>query len=393
MKIRPGKKDSKRLVPNGGTGRGPVQRRGVSVVGVAIVTPVLLGFVALAVDVGFMYSVAGETQNAVDAAAVAGAHALAEGADVNARVHTYLDPNYLTGGIPSNLETIEIGTWDAATRSFIVGGATPNAVRVAVTRENAPLYFAPVFGVNTFNVPREAVAIMEPPQECRLWGINNATIHGGSGTDSYDSTVYAYNPAFPDANGDVCSCGDVRLSGTPVFVDGDVYYGQGYQFDTGGNPTATGEIAELDACIDPVLDFGDVEVVNDNDTIGLTDGGVDPLDTSGGTAAADFKINSGDILTLQAGTYYFTSFDIAGNASLTVTGPTTIYVDGDTKIVSGGVVNTTQDTTLLTFISSGLKVDFGGSIEFYGTLFAPNSDVSISGGADFYGTIVGGTLD
>ena len=51
------------------------RRRGVVVVQVAVLLTVLLGFVALTVDVGLMYNTKAELQAAADAAALAGAAA------------------------------------------------------------------------------------------------------------------------------------------------------------------------------------------------------------------------------------------------------------------------------------------------------------------------------
>ncbi|MEE8170865.1 MAG: TadG family pilus assembly protein, partial [Phycisphaerae bacterium] len=330
------------------------------------------------------------TQNVVDAAALAGAHALAADADPYTRAQAYISRNYLTHTFASNNEVIQLGEWDRTTRTFNPAGANINAVRVAVARKNAPLYFAPILGVNTFDVPREAIALAVPPAACRLWGINGVTIHGGSNTNSYDSTVAEYDPVTPGSDGDVCSCQDVRFAGTPTIIDGDVLYGNGYSFTTTGDAHATGDANELGSCIDTPLDFGDVATLNDNDTIGLSDGGEDPIvETADGLL---FQLNSGDHITLNPGTYYFDEFKLNGNASLTVTGPTTFYISGQMTVNGGGIANETGDPWNLTIISSG-DVAWSGSMDLYGSLYAPTSQVNISGGADVYGTAVAGILE
>src|SRR5262245_46758785 len=58
------------------TAAAPFHRRAFSAVIVATVTPMMLGFTALAVDVGLMNALEAETQSAVDMAALAGATGL-----------------------------------------------------------------------------------------------------------------------------------------------------------------------------------------------------------------------------------------------------------------------------------------------------------------------------
>ena len=64
-----------------GTLRHPSRRRAVVVPFVAILMTVLLAFVALTVDIGYVCETATEMQMAVDASALAGASALLDGAN------------------------------------------------------------------------------------------------------------------------------------------------------------------------------------------------------------------------------------------------------------------------------------------------------------------------
>ncbi len=351
--------------------------------------PALMGFVALAVDVGHMYSVVGETQNAVDAAAAAGAAALASKSDVDARVHTYLNQNYLTQGFASNLETIEVGRWDRETRTFTAGAENANAVRVAVTRQDGPLYFAPALGVNTFSVPREAIAMANPPGDCRVWGIGGVVIEGGSNTDSYDSTVAAYDPLDAGSQGDVCSCQDVTLEGRPTIVNGDIFYGDGYLYTTNGSAHATETVAELDACLNAPLDFGDAATVNDNGTIGLSDDGRDPVTSIDG--GVDFLLDGTDQIALDPGTYYFNTFTLTGNSTLTITGPTTIYITDAFTVDGSGIANATGIPANLSIVSAA-DIELAGNMSMHATVFAPNSNVTIEGGSDLYGSVIAGFL-
>ena len=369
------------------------RRRAVSIVSIAVTAPVLLGFVALATDVGHMAAVQSETQNAVDAAALAGAGVLGEDGEfaaVNQEVLNYLTQNYLTAAGSPNEEIVELGRWDKDTRTWTAWDPKPNAVRVFVVRNDVPLYFAAIFGMRSTNVSREAIAMVIPPAHCRIWGIEGVDISGDSGTDSYDSTQGAYNPSFPNDDGDVCSCRNMTLRGDTTLVNGDARHGKDYSYITEGGASATGYTDELYQCIDPMPDFGDSAVNNDNGSIGLSDKNRDPL-TRG--APGQFLLDGDDHITIGPGTYYFEGFEVRGNSAVTVTGAATFYVAGNINVNGSAIVNTTQDPWNMTFIVSGTQVDWAGTADFYGSILAPDALVDISGSAGWYGGVVGRELE
>src|SRR5437899_1063628 len=124
------------------------RRRGATIILVAVVMPVLLGFMALAIDVGAIHSMDAETQAAVDASALAGVSAFVT-ADADAaiqRAREYLAPNLAGRTGSANTSTIEVGRWNESNRTFAANAARPNAIRVTATRHDAPLFFAAVFG-------------------------------------------------------------------------------------------------------------------------------------------------------------------------------------------------------------------------------------------------------
>lgn len=370
------------------------QRSGVSLVMVALTAPVLLGAVVLAVDVGNMAFTRTETQNAADAAALAGVSALPERdiAVVEARVQEYLDKNLSGTSAASYSADVEIGEWDADARSFSVLTSADirkaDAVRVVVTQNESPFHFARLLGATSFNVSREAIAQLEPFSNCRLWGLEGAALKGGSITDSYDSTAGAYNAGSAGMEGNVCSCQNVDLNGSKSTVYGDALHGDGYIVDLGPS-TVVGDIYEIPECIDPVADFGDIATNNDNDSIGTTTGGNDPL-----PSGSNFSIGSGDSITLAAGRYYFDSFYMGPNSTLTVTGFTKIFVSGSVEVQGGGTVNATQDPWDLSMIcSTADPIAWTSDVDFYGSMLAPNAKFKISGHADFYGVVIARVLE
>lgn len=155
-------------------------RRGGAVVQVAVMSTVIVGMGALAVDVGSLYSAKAEMQAAADAAALAAAGSLAgdgvnspaelarQVADQIARLNTIggrhvgVDPN----------QDIEFGraSYVASTNRFVFTPASSNfdAVRVRVRRTAdseggaLPLMFAHLFGQSSKDMWARATAVMIP---------------------------------------------------------------------------------------------------------------------------------------------------------------------------------------------------------------------------------------
>lgn len=121
--------------------------RGATVILVALSLVVLVGFTALAVDVGALWSDKKQLQNGADAGALAIAQSCAQGScgDVNTSAATFAAANKLDGN---------------ATGTAVVSG---NTVTVSTTSTRA-LWFAPVFGIDTADVPAQASA---------RWGIQS----------------------------------------------------------------------------------------------------------------------------------------------------------------------------------------------------------------------------
>lgn len=159
------------------------RERGAVLVLVAVMIVALIGFAALVIDIGKMYKVRGELQNAADSAALAGAASLdrtaggislaRENAKAYARLHH-------ANGTLVELDDVDIlfGAWDEATGTFTSMGTDPddpaavNAVRVIDRREDqrqnpVQLDLAPLLGTPRADVRSDAIAISGGPRgEC-----------------------------------------------------------------------------------------------------------------------------------------------------------------------------------------------------------------------------------
>lgn len=371
------------------------KRRGAVAVFTAVMLMVLFGMASLTIDVGHLYNMHLETQNLADAACLAGATAISddEQGDYHARAMEIVAINQKAFNYEApEDQIIQIGMWSVVKGkggTFVAldeaDWGKANAVRAVGVRNDVPFFFATIFGTSSTNVSREAVALASPP--CGgIWGLENVNVPGNPSTDSYNSTEGPYSSLTAYSNGDICSGGSLTVSGS-TDIDGQVSASDIIRLN-GSALTISGSITELTAVVDSTLpDFGEVSMINDNDTIGLTDEGEEPL------SDLDFRIGSDDNLTLAPGVYYFTEADFGAHATLTLTGKTTIYLVGSFNASGGGTINTTTDPGDLMIISSGTEVEITGDTEFYGSIFAPNADVKLTGSGSFYGAIIGKTVD
>ncbi len=373
------------------------RRRSATLVLVAVLLFVMMGFAALSVDVGHLCAVTTEQQNTADAAALAGASALQDDLledDVLERALHVIGINQKSQGYLSlDDQIIEIGRWSSTTGEFtqmdLADLEDAFAVRVVAKHPEMPYFFAPIFGKYSTDVTREAVAVASG--SCGgIWGLQGVTAGGGIITDSYNSLEGPYDQAAAYDNGDLCSGMGIKVNGN-FEINGDVMAGFGYDVTvSGGAGEITGITTNNSGGLDgPSVDLGDYDFNNDNDTIGLTDGGRSPWRRG----SLDLGLSGQENLPLDPGTYVLDELKLAGGSTITVSGPTTIYVRGSIDAVGGTIVNTTGNPHNLTIIALGTDVKINGGTGFYGAIIAPFADVVLTGTADFYGAVIGLTVN
>jgi hypothetical protein len=365
----------------------------------AVTLVVLLIFASFAVDLGFVRAVCGDMQHTADGGALAGASALREvdEADqelVKERAVDVIERMLKSQGFEAlGDQIIQVGKWDYKTREFTPlepGARSPFAVRVVGVRNKTPLFFAGIMGKYSTDVTREAVALGSG--KCGgIWGLRGVRATGDVVTDSYNSGEGAYLADTAYENGDICSGRDVVLNGG-VAVHGDVMCGFGYEVTING---AAAEVSGMttansgDVTYGP-LEFGDIQYTNDNNRIpARTDGGRSPWRAGAGS---NLYLTANDNLTIPPGRYYFDSITMRSGATITLPGKTAMYVGGNVAAAGAGIIGATADPANLDMIVAGTSFTIGGTYEFYGSVVAPNADVSLHGTADYYGAIIGGTV-
>lgn len=210
-----------------------------------------------------------------------------------------------------------------------------------------------------------------------IFSKNNITLTGNAITDSYDSSAGAYNAGTATPNGDITtdstSAKSVSLSGNAI-VKGDVAIGPNGNINavikTTDNAMITGTKSAQTEAQNPQVK---TTTINSQGT----------LSVSGNT-----------IYSLAAGTHRFSSISVSGNARINALGAVVIYVDGAISISGNGfATQANKPTNLLIYATGSGNVSISGNANFYGGLYAPNSNITNSGNGAIYGAVVGSSYN
>ena len=230
-------------------GHPPHARRGVSTIFVAVLVLVLVGLAGLATDMAYALFVGHQLQVVADAAALSGARALPDGPARARAVAIEVAANNAVAGAPlrlsANLDNapdgdIALGWYDLDTRNFLADEERINAVRVVARRTRSsdsgalPLVFGPMFGIETVELSRVAVAsikggalprllVLEPDAPCalRIIGFGEIDLRGdGDGDEAGSFTGIQVNSTDPrDA---VCYSGKTEIKADELNIVGEV---------------------------------------------------------------------------------------------------------------------------------------------------------------------------
>lgn len=212
------------------------------------------------------------------------------------------------------------------------------------------------------------------PFDFGLFGDQEVSMSGRAMTDSYDSRRGPYAPG--GTNGDIGTNSTDRaaisLTGSTRVV-GDAVAG------AGGNPAA-------------VISVSPNATVTGSQTAAPSKKTLSPVEVPRNLIdRGNLTARSGDPLTYPGGTYLFSSVSVGGTGSVSFTGPATVYVRGDVSVSSQGVVTTGDKPPNLLFYVAGsdsdVKISGGGKV--YAGIYAPKSEVSLSGNAELFGAVIG----
>lgn len=322
--------------------------KGQAVVVVALVLIVLLSFVALAVDVGYLRYEKRQLQTAADAAAIAGAEELSYG-DVTSAADADSAANGFTNG--SNGVTVTVNNPPAS--GAHVGDST--YVEAIVSR-TAPTFFAKAFGVSSTRITARAVAHMGSSTNCVF-----ALAPSGSSTMKLDSHATVSSPCgivVESNSGSAFSCSSSNSFSAPsIGIVGGV---------AGGCPTPANTTTGITAPTpsDPLAYLPKPTVGACNSSSGnrqTYSGGTasNPNVLNPGTYCGGIRIQQGAYVVFNPGVYILTS-------SVSVGG---ITID----IASNVTTNTSTSPYGVTFYNYGP----GGNISFTMQTYTSGESVSL----------------
>jgi hypothetical protein len=232
--------------------------------------------------------------------------------------------------------------------------------------------------------------------ESGLIGLNSALIGSNKAVvDSFDS-----GSGTPGSNAPVLSNGAItvtgaKVSGNLVSTGGNVTLQSGSVLNgnvvAGGTVTnrgtVTGSIAQnqlADPLVAPAVPSCGAFTVNPSIT--------------GGTftyANGDLSVGGTNTVMIAPGSYCFHNVTLGGQAHVQVSGAVSITVSGVLNAAGGSFVNATHVPANLQIASSfngPAGVTISGGPSAYLTVYAPMTDVAITGNASFFGAALGKTL-
>ncbi len=361
---------------------------GQSLVLVALMLPLLMGMAGLGVTVGTVYYGQAQLQNAVDAAAVAGAKALSTAGDPNA-------PQDQTPIVSEN---------DARAHnvSVVQSSTNPNLV-IASAAATLPGTFAALAGHNTFTVQAQAEALVSPGQPF------DYTVFQGDPNQSDPALLLNGNSSVSSSTGgdtaDIHSNNDLKLNGN-IAVAGSCG-GDPAVIQVGNTSCAGGVIQPAPQIAMPQWTPSEASPANatvlgsPQNLVGMTVQG--DTSTSGNYIVYGNMIIDGN--STVSGHYLVEDGNIIieGNANITgslVTFGGGISLNGNVSQSSGGAL------ALAAFTSNGQiasdatnpspgnsptpgSIDLNGNISVNSILYAPDSYIDLNGNVSVNGGVVG----
>jgi hypothetical protein len=365
--------------------------------------------VAFAIDIGYIVHVETEMQRTADSCALAAAAQIPNLTDAVEIAQELAESNAHVEGPELKSKDVIFGWWDRDTATFtessgssetvVWGEETPlkeiNGVKIVLRRDNARgnplrLFFGPVIGQHNADVVVTSVVMWDKSLCGPLVGIEWVHVPGNPTTDSYRSDDGSYSTQAPRDNGSLCSDGPIQIDGGAI-INGDANPGRGFETTITGTSIVTGNTTPRIKPLNmPPVDDSEIAHENDNGSLpGIRKGNsmIAVPDANG-----DFILDGGRTYSMPAGRYYFRNMLLSGQSTLVITGPTIIYLSGSLDTSGGYMVNNTQVPNNLKIFMTGGYAEVTAAVDFFGTVYAPNTEITLSGNAQFYGAFVGKTL-
>lgn len=364
---------------------------GQTVILAAFCMAVLLGFLALAVDVGLLFHARRTIQTAADSGAIAGAEEINYG-DVTAASQDDAARNGVMNGLQGAVVTVN----NPPVNGPFAGKA---AYVEVIASQPQPTYFMNAFGRNSVSVVGRAVATMAPTQNC-IYTLNptgiDFSISGGADVQTQGCGILDES----SSSSALRASGGATLSAASIGVVG------GYS-RWGGASITPNPTTGINPSSDPLAyllppSFSQSSCLP-NPYLG--NGRTATLGSGGTTCYNGLSIGGGSTVTLNPGMYVINGLFIVDNgASLAGSGVTFYLPQGASVSIGGGAVLRIAAPTSGTFNGILFYEDrndtqaasiMGGSNSILeGILYFPHAALTLNGGSSVqvYASIVAGSL-
>jgi Flp pilus assembly protein TadG len=347
-------------------------QRGVAAILFVIFLPVLVGVVALAVDLARLNLTKVELQNAADAAALAGARSLnAAGgypnwseAETNAR--SVAKQNYANAALIQDVNvSTDSGYWNTLTFSYSPShvsnhtGDVP-AVHATVSISSLNLFFAPIWGIAQRNIQASAIAMITGPG-----GPFDYAIFSGSNSNNLSINGSSYN-----IKGSIHSNKNVSINGSSITIT-DAAEAKG-TVTTNGSNIHIGSTLPNDARNISMPDYS-ASIAASAAAAHQTYTGSKTINGSSITSSPIYVQGSPGTVTVNG-------------SSFTATG--TVMADGNITINGSGMAS--GNSQVCFYSKNGNIYINGSSYNLNGVLYAPNGSIFINGSSiTINGSVVG----
>jgi Flp pilus assembly protein TadG len=342
-------------------------RNGAVLIYVAVAIIAFIAMTSLVVDIAHLRVVKTQLQFAADSAARNAAAGLSSRSARGSAKSNAIAAAALVNvdGTPVVVQPsdVVIGTWAGST--FTPGGASPNAVKVTVTRSAArgnavPIWWGAIIGKTSADVTATSIASGKATQMAGFMGYAGVYMKTSAFFGSYDSR----NQKTPNAS----TAGRKARVGSNTLISG------------WNNDTIQGdEVLGPNATADPGIVLTGSALVQPTDLPTPTM----PTWAPPGGTALPLVVASNTVM--PGGSYWYSSMTVT--ATLTFSGVTTIYVNGDIY-VDGTLTPASGKPGDLTIYQIGAH-NFGdlgiNGLNLTAGVYAPNSDFLSKNSLSYYG--------
>jgi Flp pilus assembly protein TadG len=341
------------------------------IVYVAIALVVMVGLCLLGVDYGRAQYVRMQLQSCADGAARAAATGIPTSlAEARTRARHVGSLNKANGQpVTFDDGDFRFGWWNDETDALEAANLDDIDSVEVVARRTVPLAFGAMFGKSSVDVSARATAKWTVTRDYAIIGLDRVDMWGNATVDSYDSGTGPYVASMRRKRGDVGTNANITMH-EEVKVYGDGTYKQNVTLEGNAQFVAPGKARKVRS----TFEF-DVAAL-----------------PSTYTNMGSFHGSGPNSLTLTSGNYYFTELTTTGQFTLNVAGEVNIYVDGNIDIEGLAVVSGSKPANLRINALKAGEVKLAGNGALYADVYAPLSDVKVTGNGGFFGRLLGKTV-